>query len=89
MKNKLRRLEYKLTPYAVKNLMTVMIGAMAIVYIADLLVSSTGKGLSLISWLTFDLSAISAGQFWRIFTFIFLPPEQILFSSFSRFIFTG
>lgn len=78
LKNKLKKLEYKLSPYAVKNLMTVMIGAMAIVYIAELLVQSTGRGLSLISWLTFDTAAVMAGQFWRVFTFIFLPPDTSL-----------
>lgn len=78
LKNKIRQLEYKLAPYAIKNLMTVMIGAMAIVYIAELLVASTGRGLSLTSWLTFNTSAIMAGQFWRVFTFIFLPPDSSL-----------
>lgn len=78
LKNKLKKLEYKLAPYAVKNLMSVMIGAMAIVYIADLFVSSTNRDLSLISWLTFDTAAIASGQFWRILTFIFLPPETSL-----------
>lgn len=74
----LRRLEYKLAPYAITNLMTIIIGAMAIVYVADIVVASTGKDVSLYSWLMFDRAAIAAGQVWRIFTFIFLPPDTNL-----------
>ncbi len=74
----LRRLEYKLAPYAVQNLMLIMIGAMAIVYVADLAVASTGKDVSLYSWLMFDRAAIASGQMWRLFTFIFLPPADSL-----------
>ncbi len=74
----LRRLEYKLAPYAIQNLMTIMIGAMAIVYVADLAVASTGRDLSLYSWLMFDRAAVAAGQVWRLFTFIFLPPDTSL-----------
>lgn len=75
LKNKLLRLEYKLAPYAIENLMTVMIGAMAIVFIANLAVSSANADVSLYSWLMFDRAAIAAGQIWRLFTFIFLPPS--------------
>ncbi len=74
----LRRLEYKLAPYAITNLMTIIIGAMAIVYVADIAVAATGKDVSLYSWLMFDRAAIAAGQVWRIFTFIFLPPDTNL-----------
>lgn len=80
MKNKfsLRRLEYKLAPYAINNLMTIMIGAMAIVFIADFAVAATGRDVSLYSWLMFDKAAIASGQIWRLFTFIFLPPDTNL-----------
>lgn len=80
MKNKfsLKRLEYKLAPYAISNLMTIIIGAMAIVYVADLAVASTGRDLSLYYWLMFDKAAIASGQVWRLFTFIFLPPDTNL-----------
>ncbi len=78
LKNSLLKLEYKLAPYAIKNLMTIMIGAMAIVYLADAAVSSANPDLSLYYWLAFDKYAIAAGQLWRLFTFIFLPPETSL-----------
>ncbi len=78
MGNKLKKLEYKLAPYAIHNLMTIIIGAMAIVFIADFAVSAVNPDVSLRGWLTFDFGAIMAGQVWRIFTFIFLPPETSL-----------
>ena len=67
IKNKLKKLEYKLAPHAIHNLMTIMIGAMAIVFVADFAVSMAGM---------FDRDAVFAGQVWRIFSFIFLPPDS-------------
>ena len=80
MKNKfsLRRLEYKLAPYAITNLMAIVIGAMAIVYVAELAVTSANDELSLYGWLMFDKAAIASGQLWRLITFIFLPPSMEL-----------
>lgn len=78
MGKRLRKLEYKLAPYAIKNLMTIMIGAMAIVFVADFAVSMSNPALSLVDWLMFDRDAIMAGQVWRLFTFIFLPPNSSL-----------
>lgn len=68
-----RRLGYKLAPYAIQNLMTVIIGAMAIIYIADGIIGLMGD-ISLISYLEFDRDAIIHGfQIWRVVTFIFIP----------------
>ena len=75
---KLKKLEYKLAPYAVRNLMTVIIGAMVIVYIANFAVAASGAEQSLYSYLIFDRAAIAAGQVWRVFTFIFMPPQTSL-----------
>lgn len=88
MGNKLRRLEYKLAPYAVKNLMTIMIGAMAIVFVADFAVSSANPELSLYEWLAFDRHMIADGQIWRLFTFIFLPPQSsVIFIIFALYLY--
>lgn len=71
--NSWRRLGYKLAPYAIQNLMTVVIGAMAIIYIADGIIGLMG-GVSLISYLEFDRYAIiHSFQIWRVVTFIFIP----------------
>ncbi|MCD8003681.1 MAG: derlin [Clostridiales bacterium] len=71
--NSWRRLGYKLAPYAIQNLMTVVIGAMAIIYIADGIIGLMGD-VSLISYLEFDRDAIiHSFQIWRAVTFIFIP----------------
>ncbi len=88
MGNKLKKLEYKLAPYAIHNLMTIMIGAMAIVFIANFAVSAINPDVSLLGWLTFDRSAVMAGQVWRLFTFIFLPPDtNIIFIIFALYLY--
>lgn len=81
VKNTLSRLEYKYGKYAIHNLMPVLIGAMGIVFIADLLLSSR---VSLYGALTFDRAAIFSGQVWRILTFVVLPPStSLIFILFS------
>ena len=88
MGNKLKKLEYKLAPYAIKNLMTIMIGAMAIIFVADFAVSASNPDLSLYGWLSFDLRMVMAGQVWRLFTFIFLPPQtSVLFIIFALYLY--
>lgn len=72
----LYRLEYKLGRFAIPNLMLLIIGGMGIVYVADLCLAS--MGLSLSSWIWFDRAAVLSGQVWRVFTFIFLPPDSSL-----------
>jgi len=81
MKKLLNRLEYKYGRYAIRNLMPILIGAMAIVFVADFML---GQKLSLLRAFTFNRSAIFAGEFWRIITFVFLPPNtSIIFLIFS------
>jgi len=79
----LDKLENKFGKFAINNLMPIIIGAMGIVFIMDLFISS-GTGYSVISMLDFNRSAIFAGQVWRILTFIFIPPESsIIFIIFA------
>ena len=74
-RNLLTRLEYKLSRFAIKNLMLLIIGGMVIIYLADFLVSSVLEQ-SLISWLIFDRDAIFRGEVWRLLTFLMIPPES-------------
>ncbi|MCI8387612.1 MAG: rhomboid family intramembrane serine protease [Clostridiales bacterium] len=73
----LDKLERRFGKFAIKNLMLIVVGAMAIVYIMNYAIAmSTGNSLS--SILIFDRNAIMSGQIWRIFTFLFLPPNSSL-----------
>ena len=73
----LDKLEYKLGRFAVQNLMTVIVGMMAVVYLLDLIVAGR-LGVPLSLYLAFDSQAILAGQVWRVITFALLPPESSL-----------
>lgn len=82
-KKLLNSLEYKYGKYAVNNLMLIVVGAMAIVFVMDLLISSA-SGISIYSLLMFNRSAIFRGEVWRILTFAFLPPnDSLIFIIFS------
>ena len=70
----LDRLERRVRWLAIPNLMLIIVGAMAIVFIMDFAIGNT-TGRSLISILSFDRAAIMAGQVWRVVTFLFVPPS--------------
>jgi Predicted membrane protein len=76
-------LERKLGKYAVKNLMLIVVGAMAIVFVMDMMIFSVA-GISVIERLSFNREALLRGEVWRIITFIFIPPNtSIIFIIFS------
>ena len=72
------KLERKFGRLAIKNLMMIIVGAMAIVFLMDIFVSAK-TGYSLWGRLMFERGAILSGEIWRVFTFIFLPPNSSLF----------
>ncbi len=73
--NWITKLERRFGRLAIPNLMMILVGAMAIVWLFDYLIgASTGQSLQ--SMLYFDRAMIAHGQVWRIFTFIFLPPQS-------------
>ena len=82
-----RKAEYKLGKFAIPNLMAVIVGAMALVYILDLMfLNRLGDTLS--SHFVFDRAAILSGQIWRIITFALIPPDRsIIFIIFSLYFF--
>lgn len=65
----LYKLEYKYGKYCIRNLMTIIVAGMAIVYVLDM-----AFAFSLSGALAFSRAAILQGQFWRVITFIFVPP---------------
>lgn len=70
----LDKLQRKFRRFSVPNLMLYIVGAMAVVFIMDLIVFPMSQ-FSLTAALAFDKAAIMQGQIWRIFTFILIPPS--------------
>lgn len=79
----LDKLNQKFGRYGIRNLMTYIVGGMAVVYLTKLLIYPlTGSSLS--SVLAFNRNAVLHGQIWRLITFIFISPDSsILFILFS------
>ena len=73
----LKKLEYKLGRFAVHNLMSVIVGVMALVFMLDYVFASRIDTL-FSYYLAFDRSAVLAGEVWRIVTFALIPPDSSL-----------
>ena len=74
----LDRLEARIGRYrGIRNLMTIIVAAMAAVYVFDYILGPL-TGFSLSNYLAFDRSLISRGQLWRLFTFVITPPQESL-----------
>ena len=82
------KLEYKYGRRAIENLMYYIVGGMAVVFIMEILLVSTGRISSLSGLLSFDRDLILQGQVWRIISFIFLPPNSsTLFMVFALYLY--
>ena len=68
----LNSFERKHPRFGIPNIMTYIVIGMLFVYVFDLLAAYS----SLSSFLYFDARLILKGEFWRILTFIFLPPAS-------------
>ena len=64
----LEKLRRRFGRFGIPNLMLIIVGAMAIVFVMDFAVMAA-SGRSLSSVLAFDRAMIFRGQVWRIFTF--------------------
>lgn len=79
----LDKLERKYSKYAIQNLMKYIVFGMAAVYVLDMLIYPM-TSFSLSAFLMFDRAAILRGQIWRLFTFVFIPPQtSMLFIIFA------
>lgn len=73
----------------IRNLINIIVAAMAAVYVADLFAPTLGFYVS--GYLAFDRAAILRGQVWRLLTFVVTPPNvsmlfivmQLLFIHFT------
>ena len=64
----LNKLERRFGRYAIENLMIIICGGQAIVYIADLLMNGFATDMFYLNWFS-----VTKGQIWRVITFIFEP----------------
>jgi len=70
MEKLLARLERRFGRYAIHNLIGVIVGGMASVWVLSLLKPEFQDRLSL------DIGAVRHGQVWRLVTFLFIPPPS-------------
>lgn len=81
------RMENRFGRYAIRNLMTYLIGGMAAVWLLDFLVGPV-TGFSASRLLCFHREAILHGQIWRLFTYVFIPQGSgLLFLLFHLYFF--
>ena len=74
----LDRIEARIGRYrGIRNLMTIIVAAMAVVYVFDYVLGPM-VGFYLSNYLVFDRSLIFHGQVWRLFTFVITPPQESL-----------
>ncbi len=75
----LSRIEARVGRYrGIRNLTAIIVAAMAVVYVADLVLAPT-MGFYLSAYLSFNRAEILHGQVWRIFTFVLTPPSGGMF----------
>lgn len=75
----LNRLETRFGRYrGIRNLMTIIIAAMAVVYVADMVLGQA-MGFYLSNKLMFNRAAIFRGEIWRVVTFVITPPSSSIF----------
>lgn len=70
----LDRLQRKFRRFGIPNLMTYIVGGMAVVFLMDT-IAFPMSSFSLTGALAFDRAAIFSGQLWRIITFVLIPPN--------------
>jgi len=71
----LNKLERKFGKFAIPNLMTIIVFGMALVYLINFF-TNPEYTFNLSSLIYFDRELILQGQVWRIFTFVFDPPDS-------------
>lgn len=66
----LDKVEKRLRWLRVPNLMNIIVGGMALVWLLDWL-----PGINLSGMLSLNMAQVARGQIWRLVTFVFLPPS--------------
>ena len=74
----LNKIERKFRKFAISNLMLYIVLGMAVVWIANPILSANPNNtVSLYQLLYFDRDKILHGEVWRVISFIFMPPSTI------------
>ncbi len=71
----LDKVEKRLRWLRVPNLMNIIVGGMALVWLLDWL-----PGINLSGMLSLNMAQVARGQIWRLVTFVFLPPSGSILS---------
>jgi len=75
----LQKLDYKYGRFAIKNLMSIIIFGMVLVFAANLVLPPMNN-VHFSEMFIFDRTAIFSGQIWRLISFVLIPPNtSILF----------
>lgn len=78
----LQKLQRKFGKFAIKNLMMYIVTGMAILFIADMALP-----YNIAAMFAFNTNLIMQGEFWRVITFIIIPPNAgIIFIIFALYI---
>jgi len=81
--NLLARLQRKFGKFAIKNLMMYIVGTMGLIFAVEFIM-----GINLSGMFAFNVAAIVQGEFWRVITFIFIPPgASIIFIFFALYLY--
>ena len=74
----LNKIERKCRKFAISNLMLYIVLGMAVVWIANLILSTNPNGnISLYELIYFDRDKILHGEVWRVISFVFMPPSTL------------
>ncbi|MCO6047739.1 hypothetical protein NG895_27865 [Aeoliella sp. ICT_H6.2] len=70
-------LERRLSPYAIPNITLLLILGQVLVYVADMAsLAQDNGGTSLVSRMMLLGQLVYSGEVWRVFTFVFVPPND-------------
>lgn len=75
MNKLLNRLDYKYGKYGIQNLMLYVVIAMGAAFIVDLMTAQ----VSLQYYMVFSRDLLLSGEWWRVISWIFIPPDSNLF----------
>ena len=84
----LKRLEARLRPWAIPNLTGILIAGQVVLYFARMLLAAQNRGNDPLALIYLIPSKVIEGEFWRLLSFPFEPPNTgLLFAFFGWYLF--